>query len=317
VPRADGTPSQGAGPRIAHFERLEFTTISDSGTAVAALQSGSVDWVERPLVDLVPVLRSAPGVVVETTDPNGLIGHMRFNHLNPPFNNAGVRRAVMLATSQRDCVTAVVGTDPALSHTGIGLFSPVSPMASDAGLPPPDASEDLAARRRDLAAAGYNGERVVVLAATDVPINDAVSQVTAETMRKLGMTVDYVGTDWGTVNQRFLSRQPVERGGWSTYCTFNAGGDLANPISYNALRATGATALPGWPDIPQIEALRARWLDAATVAEQQAICRDIQRVAMQEAIFTVLGQFLQPTAYRSNLSGMLRGIPVFTNLRKA
>ncbi|WP_158746243.1 ABC transporter substrate-binding protein [Acidisphaera sp. L21] len=317
IPRPDGIPSVNAGPRIANFDRLEFITIPDAATAAAALQSGSVDWLERPLTDLLPLLRRAKGVKVEVTDPNGLIGHMRFNHLTPPFNRPAVCHAVMMAVSQLECMNAIVGTDPALFNDRVGLFSPISPMASDAGLPPPGASGDLAARKRELEAAGYNGERVVVLAGTDVAINDAVSEVTAETMRRLGMNVDYAATDWGTVNQRFLSKQPVENGGWSTYCTFNDGGGLANPISYNALRATGASGLPGWPDIPEIETLRTRWLDATTLPDQKAICRDIQRVAMDQAIFTVLGQFIQPAAYRDTLTNMARGIPVFTQLRKA
>lgn len=37
---------------------------------------------------------------------------------------------------------------------------------------------------------------------------------------------------------------------------------------------------------------------------------------MQDVPYVPAGQYLQPVAYRKNLTGMLNGVPVFTNLRK-
>ncbi len=42
VPRASGTPSRTAGPKVAHFDRVEWQVIPDQATAVAALQTGEV-----------------------------------------------------------------------------------------------------------------------------------------------------------------------------------------------------------------------------------------------------------------------------------
>jgi peptide/nickel transport system substrate-binding protein len=39
VPRADGTPDWTAGPKVANFDRIEWTTIPDPATAPAALQN--------------------------------------------------------------------------------------------------------------------------------------------------------------------------------------------------------------------------------------------------------------------------------------
>lgn len=44
VPRGSGTPSGTAGPKIAHFDRVEWRIIQDPATASAALQRGEVDW---------------------------------------------------------------------------------------------------------------------------------------------------------------------------------------------------------------------------------------------------------------------------------
>ena len=56
VPR-DGAASFCAGPRVAHFDRVEWLTMPDPATQAAALRRGEVDWVEQPVMDLVPSLR--------------------------------------------------------------------------------------------------------------------------------------------------------------------------------------------------------------------------------------------------------------------
>ncbi len=61
VPRTDGPPVGTAGPKIAYFDRVEWHTIPDAGTAAAALQSGEMDWWEQATSDLLPLLRKTPG----------------------------------------------------------------------------------------------------------------------------------------------------------------------------------------------------------------------------------------------------------------
>jgi peptide/nickel transport system substrate-binding protein len=317
VPRPDGAASQTAGPRIAHFDRIEFHVIPDAATAAAALQSGAMDWVEQPLIDLLPALRRSRDIAVEVKDRTGMTGHLRFNHLYPPFDKAAVRRIVMQAVSQTDCMTAVAGNERPLWSDRVGVFAPGTPMATDVGLPPPGTRPDLAALRRELYGAGYGGERVVMLSGADVPRISAVCEVTAEVMRKLGMNVDFISTDWGTLNQRITNRRPINEGGWSCYCTYVAGPDIAIPATQTGLRANGGAFSVGWANIPALEALRARWLEAESLAAQQAICREIQLLCREEAPFVVLGQFIQPVAYRRSLTGMMEGLPVFTNLKKA
>ncbi|WP_159992804.1 ABC transporter substrate-binding protein [Roseomonas sp. 18066] len=316
VPRPDGVASFTAGPRVAHFDRLEFNVIPDAATAANALITGDVDWVEQPMIDLLPGLRRNRDIVVEVKDPSGMNGQLRFNHLFPPFDNPAVRRVVLKAVSQTDCMTAVAGSDRSIWSDKVGIFSPASALASDAGMEKLNGSQDFASLRQELVEAGYKGEKVVFLAGADVPRTMAVCEVTAALMRRLGFNVDFIAADWGTVVQRILIRRPIDQGGWSAYCTYWSGLDQMNPATHSALRGNGAAAGPGWPSSPKIEALRDRWFDAADLAEQQALCREIQLQAWEDVPFIQLGQFTQPVAYRRNLTGMLKGAPVFTNLRK-
>ena len=316
VPRADGTPSLTAGPRIAHLDRVEFHTIPDAATAAAALQSGAVDWIEQPLIDLLPLLRRNRDVTVAVTDPGGLLGSLRFNHLHPPFDNPAIRRIVLRATRQADCMAAVVGSETALSRTDVGVFAPGSPMASEAGLDHLRGTPDLAALRRDLVAAGYRGDRVVMPSPADVPRIGAVSEVLAAMLRALGFELDFVSTDWGTLNQRIAVRKPPAEGGWNCYVTYSSSFDVLTPAAYVALRANGPRAGIGWADIPAMEALRDAWIASPDLAVQQALARQIQALAMDQAMFVPVGQFIQPGAFRRGVSGIPEGPSLFTGVRK-
>jgi peptide/nickel transport system substrate-binding protein len=317
VPRAEGDPSWTAGPKRTHFDRVEWHVTPDVATAAAALQNGEVDWWEQPTGDLQPVLRRNRNVVLEIPDPTGLMAIARFNHLHPPFDKPAVRRALLGAVQQSDFMTAVIGTDRSLWREEIGFFPPGTPMASDAGVEALTAPRDLDKVKRDLAAAGYNGERVVLMAAADFPSLNALAQVANDMLRKAGMNVDYVSTDWGSVVQRRASRETPERGGWSMFCTFWAGVDMFNPGVHQSLRGHGAQAWFGWPTIPRIEALRTAWFDAADLDAQKRIAREIQTVAFEEVPYLPLGQYFQATAYRRGLTGVLKGLPLFWNVQRS
>jgi peptide/nickel transport system substrate-binding protein len=196
VPR-EGTPSFTAGPRTVHFDRVEWITTPDPATQVAALRAGEVDWVEQPLMDLVPSLKANRALRVEVVETRGLIGFLRFNQLFPPFDNPAIRRAVLRAVNQREFMEAVVG-DNAPFDSRCGLFTTGTPLANDAGMEALGGAHTTDELRRELEAAGYKGERIIYLEPTDVPRINAIAEVGASMLRKLGMNVDVVATDWGT-----------------------------------------------------------------------------------------------------------------------
>jgi peptide/nickel transport system substrate-binding protein len=210
---------------------------------------------------------------------------------------------------------AVVGSN-AQYDAQVGVFSPGSAMASDAGMEALSGKHGLDALKQQLAAAGYKGERVVYLAVNDVPRINAIAEVGADMLRKIGMNVDEVATDWGTVVQRSVSRQPLDKGGWSVFASFSGGYDMADPAINNLLRGNGAAAYNGWPDSPALETLRNDWLLAQDLPTRKALAAKIQLQAFQDVPFLPLGSYYQPTAYRANLTDMLTGLILFTNVRR-
>ena len=205
VPRPDGAPDGTAGPKVAHFDRIEWQIIPDAGTVAAAMQNGEIDWWLTPNADLLPLLKKQARLKIETVNPTGTIATMRFNHLNPPFDNPAVRRAVLGAVEQADYMIGAVGTDENLWRDQVGVFCPDTPLASKAGMEVLTAKRDLAKVKRDLTNAGYNGEKIVVLMPSDIPWSKA-----ARTSPPTGCTGSapmsrcrrWTGPRWYSVGQR-------------------------------------------------------------------------------------------------------------------
>ena len=316
-PREAGPLGWTAGPKVAHFERVEWHTLPDPATASAALLRGEVDWWEWPSADLLPLLARDRNVTVAAKDKLGNVALMRMNHLQPPFDNPAIRRAMLGAVNQEDYMTAISGTDRSLWQTGMGYFAPGSPMANDAGMEALNGPRDMEKVKRDLKAAGYNGETVVLLGANDLAVVKASADVGNDMMTRAGMNVDYVATDWGTVVQRRAKKDPPSQGGWNVFFTGTRAMDQLDPSGHIALRSNGADAWPGWPSSPRMEALRQEWFFSTGVADQARIGREMQLLAFEEVPYIPLGLYLTPTAYRKNLEGMVDGIPVFWNIRRA
>jgi peptide/nickel transport system substrate-binding protein len=316
VPRPQGTTSFCAGPRVAYFDRVEWLTTPDPATQVAALTSGEVDWVEQPLMDLVSSLRGKADLKTEVVETKGLIGFLRFNQLFPPFDNPAIRRAVLKAVNQQEFMEAVVGGN-ATYDAQCGIFTPGTPMANDAGMAALSGTYSIAEIKRDLETAGYKGERIVYLAPTDVPRINAIAEVGADMLRKVGMNVDEVSTDWGTTVQRSVSRQPPDKGGWHVFASFTGGYDMSSPATAQLLRGNGASAYNGWPDLPKLEALRDAWLVAGDEPSQIALARQIQAQAFIDVPYLPVGSYFQPTAYKADLTDMLKGLIQFTGVRRA
>jgi peptide/nickel transport system substrate-binding protein len=316
VPRTSGKPSFNAGPKIAYVERVVWNFVQDPATAAAALQSGEIDWWENPTIDLVPQLKASEKLTVVVKDKTGEIGCLRFNHLYPPFDKPAVRRAVLSAINQKDVITAFAGAEPSIMKVDVGLFVPGTPMASDVGVEITRGTTDYAKVKQELAAAGYNGEKVVVLAATTIPSIWAEASVATDVLQKIGMNVDLLALEWGTVVSRRASKEPLDKGGWNIFYTYLGGFGNISPGPNIAIRGSGGNSWFGWPTDPEMEALRDQWFAAPDLAAQQKICRDMQTHFWQNPSYVPLGMYDQPTAFHKYLVDVHDGWPQFYGVRR-
>jgi peptide/nickel transport system substrate-binding protein len=136
-------------------------------------------------------------------------------------------------------------------------------------------------------------------------------------MKRLGINVDFVATDWGTVVARRTQKSLPGQGGWQMFHGWHAGVDLATPMSIS-IRANGEKAWFGWPESPPVEAAVAAWFEAKTPDEEKVAARMLNRAALADVVYAPVGCFLAYQAWRNNVSGIVKGpLPFFWGVSKA
>ena len=314
-PRQDISTGWTAGGKVVHFERVEWHVSPDDGTSASAMQTGEMDWWELPTSDLLPMLKKSGKIRAEIKDRNGTLGFMKMNNLQPPFNNAAIRRALLGAVVQSDYMTAIAGEDPSMWRAGVGIFTPGTDMATDAGMDVLNSPRNMAKVRAAIKDAGYSNEKTVLLAPTDPHYRKAMSDVGAAMLKDAGFNLDVQSMDWGTAIERRENKQPVDKGGWSALFTTANGLDMQTPLLH-FLRTTGEKAWFGWTNSPRIEELRAAWLDAPDLAAQKKIAADIQLQCWIDVPHLPIGIWYQPMAWQSSIDGIPDGFPLFWGARR-
>ena len=310
VPRNE-RPDWASGGKVVNIGRVEWVYLPDHMTAASALNNGEVDWWEEVTPDLVPLLAPNLDITIERSDPLGSMAFLRFNHLNPPFDNVKMRQAVLAVADQADFMSAFVG-DPKSWRPCASFFTCGTPMANDAGSVKLTGERDFDKARRLIAEAGYNGEKIVILDGIDQPSPHAQALVSFELLRKLGLNVELASSDWGTLSVRRASKNPIDEGGWSIFTSDWVGADVLDPSLNYGLRGNGAAA-PwfGWLADDRLEELRTEWLKASDEATRREIAVNMQKHAFEVVPYIPTGQWYPMTAYRNNIKGIIIGPALF------
>src|ERR1043166_4522219 len=318
IPRKEA-PSWTAGGKIAKVDRVEWITMPDAQTAVNALQSGDIDFLEITPWDLLPVLAGNKDLKVESLDKLGFQTLGRMNFLYPPFDNVKVRRAALLAMNQKDVLDALVGNPEYYKICG-AYFVCDTPLATEVGAESLLKKSGMAEAKKLLAESGYDGTPVVIMAPGDVVTLKAQPIVAAQLLRDAGFKVDVQATDWQTVVGRRASQKPPKEGGWNMFFTNWAAADVMNPLASLPISGKGKNGgWFGWPEDAKLEEMRDAYARSTSPEEQKKIAADIPARASEQVIYIPLGQYTAPSAWRKSLTGVLGGpaTPVFWNIDKS
>ena len=313
VPRDEPADGDAGGKRV-FVDKVEWRIIPDLQTRVSALQKGEVDILDQLPHDGIQSLAGKPGIVVEPSNRLGNLAFLRMNTLQPPFNDVRARRALALLVDQKDYLSAAFTDDPKWWRTCFSWFGCGTLTGTEAGSEPYRTPNPAEAKRL-LAEAGYKGEKIVILSTQEIPLIDALAEVTADKLRTIGVNVDLQMSDWGTLVVRRAKKDPVDKGGWNI---FQSGTDVATASqpATNILvdtRCDGNNYV-GWPCSDALEAMRTEVIDEPSAAGIEALSRGL----WDQLPSVLLGQYTQPFAYRSNISGLQHGtILAFWNVHKS
>ena len=318
VPR-NAPASWTAGGKVVKVDRVEWITMPDSQTAVNALQSGDIDFMENVPWDMLPVLEGNKDLKIEVLNKFGFQTLGRMNFLLPPFDNPKVRRAALLAMNQKDVLDALVGNPKFYKICG-AFFVCDTPLASEIGSDTLVKGGGMAEAKKLLAESGYDGTPIAIMAPGDVTTLKAQPIVAAQLLREAGFKVDLQATDWQTVVARRAGQKPVKEGGWNMFFTNWVAADVMNPIANVSIGGRGKNGgWFGWAEDAKIEELKDAFVRASSADAQKKIAADIQKQAMEQVIYIPLGQYQAPSAWQKSLKGVLDGpaTPVFCIIDKS
>jgi len=316
VPRGE-PPSGIAGGKVVKVDRVVFVNMPDAQTAVAALQSGEIDFYEIPPTDFLDQLQDDPAVTVENLYDLGSMGYIGINWLYPPFNNLKCRQALLHILNQEDMLRPTFGS-PKWYRTCGSYFTCGSPMENDANTGWFKSGPNIALAKQLLAEGGYDGKPIVMLQATNIAYMANAATVMAEQLRGAGIKVDLQPMDWANVVARRANQSPPDQGGWNIFFTSASGLANSTPYMMAHLATIGTKGWFGWPTDEKNEQLRAQWMSAETLEQRKAIAAQIQENAWNIVPLLHFGQWIQPVAHRKNVTGWLHepGLLVFWNVEK-
>lgn len=303
VPRKE--PASGiAGGKVVKVDRVVYVNMPDAQTAVAALQSGEIDFYEIPPTDLLDQIASDPNIEIQVLNKLGQVGQIRPNFLHAPFNNEKARQALLYLVKQDDHMKATFG-DPKYWRACGSYFGCGTPMENDANTDWFKGGQNVEKARQLFKESGYDGRPVVLLQATNVPYMNNSAQILAQELRQAGVNVKLEPMDWSNVVQRRANKGPTDQGGWDIFITSSSTAAMGNPIIQISHAATGEKAWFGWPSDAKQEELRNKWAAAETLDERKAIARELQANAWTFVPQLYYGQWIQPAAHRTNIRGIL------------
>jgi len=314
IPR-DEPASWTAGGKVAKVDRVEWLAMPDQITAVNALQSGEIDYIQQVPFDLLPLVEAIPDARVEFQDPLGSWTYFRMNHLYPPFDNPKIRQAAMAAVNQQDVLDMLVG-NPEYYQTCTAVMGCGTPNGTEEG------SEwvgkgDIELAKKLLAESGYDGTEVIILQPTDLAIVAPQPIVVGDALRKAGFNVTLKTMDWQTVVVNQGNQNHPKDGGWNIFSTSAILATGSDPFGNTTLSTSGRKSWAGWPDVPAMEALRLEYAKAPDAAAQKEIAAQIQKMAIDEGVVAPLGQFKIPSAQSTKWQGFLSApVTLFWNVEK-
>ena len=318
VPRKE--PASGhAGGKVVKVDRVEFLWLADPQTAQAALVAGEIDYLENPAIDFLPILRNTPGVKVESHPAMGTMGIIQMNHLHPPFNNVKARQALLYLLSNADYLNTVAA-DKSLQTLCFSYFGCGVTMETDAGSEPYKGPKDIARAQQLFKEAGYNGEPITILHATDHAYIHPANLVMIQQLRKASfLRLDVQAMDWGTVVSRRAKKELPAQGGWNIFITGTTVLTSSNPITHTSIGMGCDKAWFGWPCDKTFEDLRKKWAFAPDEATRKQVAVELSRRAYEQVPYISFAQWRNPVAYRSDrISGVIPvpSVPPMWNIEK-
>jgi len=289
VARSDAS-SGFTGAKKAEVEKVRFIIVPDAAAAKAALFSNGLDVVPEASSSDLQELRARQDVKVEISSTMGLNG-LLFQTRDPLLRDVRIRRALALSLDTEEIARTVSEGLSKRNNSAIPSSSPFHSPVQATGF-----KQDLAEARRLLAAAGYTGQPIKLVATKRYnSLFDAAVLVQAMA-QAVGLKIEIEVLDWAT---------QLDRYGKGDYqlMSFTYSPRLDPALSYEMLMGPKERQPRKVWDNPEAQARLAVATDSADRAERQAIFDDLHRRMLEEVPIVVFYNGADVAAMRRNVVG--------------
>lgn len=169
---------------------VTFRFISETSTALAALQAGEVDWTDAVPAQRVPQLQGDDSLRLAVT-PSNDYWYFALNAARSPWNDVRVRQAIAYAVDRPSIVQATSYGTAQANQLAIPQGNPWFTGYDRY-------SRDIDRAKALLAEAGAAPQRMDMLVTSEYPQTVTAAQVVADNLEPLGITVDIRTVDFAT-----------------------------------------------------------------------------------------------------------------------
>ena len=306
VPRRE-EPSYRAGAKLAYFDRLHMKEIPDQETRVAAVLTGTVDFLDVVSSDFYEeALKNSDQVSLHIGIP-GAQPDIGFNTRDPllGFTESGQKL--------RQAMQAAVNAEDIMKGYGDSRLWQLCPSLQMCGTPWAEHSDNevlynqnnVERAKQLLAESGYSGEPIIILDPTDFPTIHPIAPVLKEQLSAVGINAEVKSTDWAGQIATFRGAD-----GWHIFTNWNSS-NLYHPLVATHYRVSETNYPEDSTTGILMTQLRQEFAAAGSLDEQFAVTRKMADAAWEDPRRVTFGQFFQLRIYDRDLQDVdIRGAPV-------
>jgi peptide/nickel transport system substrate-binding protein len=287
----DDEASNYAGAKTAYADEIRFVTVPDASARIAGVEAGDYHWAEEVTRDDYDRLLDDPNVEAEILSPlrwKGII----FNKRRGPFTDPNLRRAALYALDMEEIMFAAFGDEEfwRLDHS---LLPEETPWYSDVGADEHNLM-DIEQARQLVEDSDYDGEEIRWMSPSDREDYYAVALTAVPMLQEIGLNVEVLGVDWGTVVDRRTDEDE-----WEIFNTGFGFGPEPTTVAFIP------SDWPGWWESDEKEAALQAVMEETDQDAREELWDEFQQVFYDEVPVIKVGDFFALTIYRTELHGGL------------
>ncbi|MDR1978963.1 MAG: ABC transporter substrate-binding protein [Synergistaceae bacterium] len=285
-------PSNGyAGKREAIFDEILFIPVPDVGTRLNGVKAGDYDYAEQMLGDLFDSLKEDDSVKV-SVNQGANQGLMFFNSSAGIFkNNYKLRQALEAAFDMEPALQASIGPRELWEATGSMMPSTTAWYSTAAA---DKYSQNDAELAKKLAKeAGYNGEKIVLMASTSYKIHYDTTLVLVKQLQDAGFNIDHQIFDWAT-----LVSKRADPAQWDIFFTHH--GFVPDPVLFSFM----SDVYPGWWATDAKAALAKDFVETMDFTARKAVWDKLQALLYEEVPIAKVGDYFSYDIYSPKVQGL-------------